>query len=170
MFIPILATLISILVIMSYLATSGPTINYNNIKMTYEKVKYIYTIEEVLVNATENLCQKNSAYCKSKEVGGVISLNALDLAPYLPDNFVNSNLNEGSFGSILIKKNYTTIQLTHNISDENARYIYLNHYKGKEYGIQPQCVVGSSASVPVCDSIDVYHDYPTSLNLRAALE
>lgn len=169
MFISLIATLIAILVIVTYMATSGIVTNANEVKITYEKIKFVYSIEKVLVNATENLCQKDYLACKNKENSGVITLTLNDLVGYMPDNFTNSNLNGGIFGNIQILNNYSTIRINQDVPGNTARNIYLKHYIGKEYGIAPNCVSGSINTTIPCDNTYVYHDYPSTLSLRNAL-
>lgn len=170
MFIPLISSVIVLLIILSYLATSGTVTNYSNVKMAHEKISYTYEIEKIIVDAVENLCQKNPVFCKDRESGGIIELTINDISGYLPNEFENTNLNEGTYSNIYIKKNYTTIELHHNIEEQQARYIYLNHYKGKMYGIAPKCLTGSETATPTCNNGNVYHSYATSLNLRGALE
>lgn len=170
MFIGLISAVIVILGIVSYMATSGIVSDAAAVKVTYEKIKYIYPIEKTIVDSVENLCQKDFNTCKSKIIGGEIILTFNDLVGYIPDNFINENLNNGTFTEIKILNNFTTVRLTQNIDNNVGRKIYLNHYKGREYGIPPKCVIGSEISSPVCNSTIVYHDYPTSLETRSALE
>lgn len=169
MFVSMIASLVVMLVILSYMATSGIVSDANNVKVTYEKVKYIYSIEKSLLTATENLCQVNYLACKNKEVNGIIYLTLNDLVGYMPDNFDNSNFNGGGFTDIQILNNYSTFRLIQNIPVDIGRKIYLNHYQGREYGISPYCVSGDKNSAIPCNTEYVYHDYPTTLALRNAL-
>lgn len=169
MLISMIATIVAMLVIVLYMASSGMVTNASEVKITYEKVKYSYMIEKVVVDAVESLCQKTPTVCKGKESGGVITLTQSDLSAHLPTGFDFSNLNGGNINNIKVEKNYTTIKLTHNIPSDVARKIYLKHYQGKEFGISPRCVIGSETTQVPCNSNLVYHSYPTSLALRNAL-
>lgn len=170
MFIGIISSVIVILVIMTYMSTSTLVVDAKAVQVAYEKVKFNYPLEQVVVNSVEHLCQNNFAFCKGKEVSGVITLTFADLAGYIPSNFSNYNIVSGTYNNIEIMENHTTIRITQNIPDSKARYIYLHHYKGKQYGVPPKCVVGLKDSATVCDSENVYHDYPTALQTRAALQ
>jgi hypothetical protein len=170
MFIPMIAAVVMILVIVAYMSSSQIVTSAAEVKMSFEKTKFAYSIEKVIVDATENLCQKSPATCKNKEVSGVITLTFNDLIGYIPDNFDNSNMLGGSYGDIQIVNGYTTVRLTSNVDSPTARKVYLSHYRGKEFGISPQCVAGLTTSSPPCTTTGVYHDFPTSLETRAALE
>jgi hypothetical protein len=169
MFLGMIASVIMLLVIVAYMATSSIVVDSNEVKTTFEKIKYVYPTEKMLVDGIENLCQKDPATCKAKETAGVISLSINDLLGYIPASFVNDNMNGGSFTGFEIRDNYTTIRVLQNLPSDTGRKIYLNHYKGREYAIPPKCVVGAETSSPPCSTADVFHDYPTTLETRAAL-
>ena len=166
MFLGMVAAMIAILVIMSYMSTSSIVVDASKVKIAFEKIKNVYVIEKILVDSVEHLCQSNAQVCKDKEVSGVISLNIADLSGYIPSNFVNDNLYGGLF-SIEILNNYTTIRINHYISDPVVRNVYIHHNAGAYNGIPPKCV---DESVENCGSIYIYHDFATSLQTRAALE
>jgi len=172
MFIGIIASIVVILFIMAYMSTSTMVVDAKNVKIAYEKVKFNYPIEKVISNSIENLCQKDPQTCKDNYDSGTekITLTFDNLIGYIPTNFVNDNIVGGTYNILEILDNNTTIRITQDIPDTKARYIYLHHYKGREYGIAPLCVTGDKDSVTVCDDIDVFHDFPTSLETRAALE
>lgn len=168
MFINIIATLIAMLVIASYMATSDIVVNAVDIKLRFERVKYIYQIEKIIADATEQLCQEDSTTCKNNEESGVVTLTLSDLSGYLPDNFSSDNLNGGTFGNIEIFNNYTTLRINHNIPDKYSRKIYLTYFKGREFGVAPDCQSGVVDSA--CSDENVVHDYATSLDTRSALK
>lgn len=167
MFIPFIATAIILLIMLAYMSTSGIVSNANEVRMNYEKVSYSYDIEESLKTSIEHLCQVNAPLCKSKEVAGVVTLSFADLSGYIPSNFENSNLIGGTYASFEILNNYTTIRLIHDVPNNIARSIYLKYYKGRKYGISPNCVSGSVDVA--CTDTNVYHDFASSLELRTAL-
>ena len=169
MFLGMIASVVMLLVIVAYMATSSIVVDSNEVKTTFEKVKYIYPTEKMLVDGIENLCQKDPATCKAKESAGLISLSINDLLGYIPASFVNDNMNGGSFTGFEIRDNYTTIRVLQNIPSDTGRKIYLNHYKGREYAIPPKCAVGAETSSPPCSTPDVLHDYPSTLETRSAL-
>lgn len=166
MFIPIIATVVMLLVILAFMSSSVNVVNATEIKMAFEKVKYSFSTEKVIFEAVENLCQKNPVLCQSKYIDNKITLSSSDLVGYIPVNFDYTNLIGGVYSGIQIIDNNTTIRITHNVPSTVSRNVYLNHYSGKEFGISPKCVSGVSP----CDSEFVYHDYPTSLYTRSALE
>lgn len=171
MFIPMIAAVVVLIVMVAYMSTSHIVTDASEIKMGFEKVKHSYDIEKVIVNAVEDLCQRDSTTCTNKkDSNNNISLTLSDLAGYIPDNFQNSNLLGGSFTGIDILNNYTTIRVTHNIPKDTYRKLYLTYYLGKQYSIPPKCVSGSETSIPACSTDEVYHDYATDLYTRAALE
>ena len=168
MFINIIATLVAMLVIISYMATSDIVVNAAEVKIKFEKIKYVYQIEKIIVDATEQLCQNDSATCKNNESNGVITLTLSDLAGYIPDNFSSDNLNGGTFGNIEIFNNYTTLRINHNIPDQYSRKVYLTYFKGKEFGVAPDCQSGTVDTA--CNDENVLHDYATMLATRSALK
>jgi hypothetical protein len=170
MFIPLIAGIIVILGIITYMSTSSIVTDASAVKIKFEKVKYIYPIEKVLVDSVENLCQKDPATCKSKNSAGVISITLNDLNGYLPTSFDNSNLNGGAFTAIQIVDNNSTIRIYQTIPDDSGRKIYLNHYAGRQYGIPPKCEAGLETDTPPCSTDVVMHDFASSLETRAALE
>lgn len=170
MFIPYIATFIMLLVSFAYIATSSSVANTTETRINFTKVKYTYPKEKVLVTGVESLCQANGAYCKSKLVGGVITLTLADLNGYIPTSFVNNNGIGGNFGNILITNSYSTIVVQHNIPVDTARYVYLHYYAGSEFGSYPACNSGNSDQSSPCDNTSVVHDYPSSLDLRISLE
>jgi len=172
MFLPYIITFVLLLVSFAYMATSGTVTKSAETRMNFAKVKFTYPKEEVLVTGVESLCQIDGAYCASKydDTTDTITLTLADLNGYIPQNFQNDNGLGGSFGDITITDNNTTINITHNIDDDHARYIYLRYYEGAKYGEYPVCVSGNKDSQPPCDTSDVKHSYPTSLDLRISLE
>lgn len=170
MFLSLIAGVIVILIIISYMSTSSIVSDASQVKMNFEKVKFVFPVEKVIVDSVENLCQKDPVACKNKDVSGTITLTFNDLVGYIPDTFVNENLLQGTFTNIQIVNNYTTVRVTQTIPDDKARKIYLNHYVGREYSIPPKCVAGTTDTTPPCSTTEVYHDYPTSLETRSALE
>lgn len=170
MFIGMIASVVVLLIIVAYMATSSVVVDANEVRTTFEKIKYVYPTEKMIANSVEELCQKDTATCKAKEVLGVITLQFNDIAPYMPTNFVNDNMNSGTFTGIVVRDNYTTIRISQTLPVNTGRKIYLNHYKGREFAIPPKCSVGSETSSPPCDTTSVYHDYPTTMETRAALE
>ena len=168
MFVNIIAPLIAMLVIISYMATSDIVINAVDTKLKFEKVKYVYPIERIIADATEQLCQEDSTTCKNNESAGVITLTFSDLVGYLPDNFSSDNLNGGTFGNIEIFNNYTTLRINHNIPDQYSRKIYLTYFKGREFGVAPLCQSGTVDTA--CSDENVVHDYATTLATRSALK
>lgn len=170
MFMPYIVTLILLLISFAYLATSNSVANTTQTRINFAKVKFTYPKEQVIVTGVEHLCQADGAFCKSKEVGGVITLAFTDLAGYIPSSFVNSNGLGGSFGDILIQNNYSTITVQHDIPENTARYVYLHYYQGSEYGSYPYCESGNPDQSNPCDTTKVLHDYSSTLNFRISLE
>lgn len=167
MFTPFIAGIVIILTIMTYLVTSSSVVNYQSVKIAYERAKYVFNVEETIVTAVENTCSKHVDFCKAKEIDGEIVLTIGDISSYLPDSFINSNLNGANFNRIAIKKNYSTIRLDHNIDNKESRHIYINYYSGKKYGTPPQCRDGIVDNN--CSTMAVYHEYPSSTKLMEAL-
>lgn len=170
MFIPYIVTFILLLISFTYLATSGNVANTTQTRIDFAKVKFVYPKEQVLVTGVEHLCQANGAFCKSKEVGGVITLALTDLSGYIPDSFSNSNGIGGTFGDITVKNNYSTITISHDVPKSSGRYVYLHYYQGSEYGSYPTCESGDPDASDPCDTTAVIHDYSSSLNFRISLE
>ena len=168
MFVSFITAIVMLLLIMTYLSSSSLVVDASKVKLAFEKTKQVFSIEKVIADSVENLCQSNATLCVSKYSGGVINLNFSDLSGYIPVNLVNDNLYGGAI-SIQIRDNNTTIRLTHTLSDPVTRTVYLKHYQGRMYGIPPKCVSGVETTTPPCSSSDVYHDYPTSIETRAAL-
>lgn len=166
MFIGMIAVMISLLIIVSYMSTSSIVVDASKVKVAFEKIKNVYTIEKVIVDGVEHLCQYDRQICKDNEVGGEITLTLTNLSGYIPENFYNDNLYGGVF-YIQILNNYTTIRLTHDLIDPIVKNVYLKHYQGNSSGIPPKCITYSGAE---CTSQTVYHDYATSLKTRASLE
>jgi len=171
MFIPYIATFILLLISFAYMATSGSVSDAAETRINFAKVKFIYPKEKVIISGVEHLCQADGAFCKDKEVDGVITLQMSDLVGYIPDSFTTSNGLGGVFSNdILIQNNYTTITIEQNIDKNSARYIYLHYYAGAENGIYPTCVSGIADQNSPCDTTSVLHDYPSSINLRTSIE
>ncbi len=170
MFIGFIVTLVIIMLITAEMSSSKIiAVGFEN-RIYFEKVKSTYKIEEALVNSVEVLCQRDPAYCLAAESGGVITLGVGDLNGHISSNFVNDNLLDGHYTEIEILENFSTIRLKSFVPHFSARYIYLNHYLNNQMGIPTLCVSGTKASTPACNDNRVYHDFPTSLELRAALE
>ncbi len=170
MFLPYIATFVMILVAYAYLATSNSVTNASETRINFAKVKFVYPKEEVLATGVENLCQADAQFCKDKYSSGKITLTISDLDGYIPKSFTNTNGLGGTFGNILILDNNTTISISQNIDKDSARYVYLHYYEGAKYGSYPECLSGDKDARSPCDSSDVLHSYPTTLDLRIALE
>ena len=170
MFIPMIAAVISLLVIVAYMSSSSLVVDTSQLRIAFEKMKYTFSIEKVIAESVESFCQEDPATCKSFESSGVITLTMGNIASYLPANFNNDNLLGGNYSYIEIYNNYSTIRITHNVPSDISRKVYLNHYAGKEFGIPPKCHSGSETTSPPCLSEVVEHNFPTSLETRAALQ
>jgi len=172
MFVPMIATIVVILIITSYMASNNMVGNAAHVKLAFEKSKFTFNVEEMLKDAVDSLCQSESQTCKDKYSSSLdnIKLTMSDISNYLPANFKNSNLIGGSFGDIYIKDNNSTIEFQHDIPDDIKRNVYLHHYRGLEYSIKPECKYGNENSFPPCSTDDVLHDFPTAANTRTALQ
>lgn len=175
MFISFIATFVILLILMSYMATSSIGSDGASARLAFEKTAFVYPKEEVIVTAVEHFCQADTASCKAFQSGNAISLQLTDISAYLPANFSAQNGLGGSFSTISIRDTgnaglFTTIRITQDIPDDKVRKIYLNHYRGKKYGVSPDCQVGFATSTPPCGSNNVYHDFSSSLELRLALQ
>ena len=169
MFIPMIATVVTLLIIAGVMASSPILASGYNIKMRFGKIKNTYKIEQAIVNSVEALCQRDPDACLINESGGIIDLTVGDLSGYISSNFENDNL-FGGYYTIKIVDNYSTIRLLTSISNNYDRDLYLHHYLSNSSGIPTLCSSGSESSMPVCNDSGVFHDFPTSLELRAALE
>lgn len=171
MFIPFIATVVVLLAITMYMSTSGIVADTAKVKMNFDKVSYVYPKEKVIVTAVEDLCRSDAAFCKSKKSGGEIVLTNTDLVGYIPDAFDwGNNGVDGQFTGVVVTSNDSTIRITQTIPTDDARYVYLNHYQSREYGISPVCDSGDASSTPPCATPVVIHDYPTSLEFREAIK
>lgn len=171
MFIPFIATIVVLLAITMYMSTSGIVADTAKVKMNFDKVSYVYPKEKVIVTAVEDLCRSNAAFCKAKKNNGEISITNTDLVGYIPDAFDwNNNGVEGAFTDIVVTANDSTIRITQTVPSDDARYVYLNHYQSREFGISPVCKDGASTSTPPCSTAFVIHDYPTSMEFREAIK
>jgi len=170
MLLPYIITFVMLLVSFAYMATNSSVADASKTKLAFTKVSFIYPRENVIVTGVENLCQAEPSTCAGKYSDEKISLTISDLNGYIPSNFSTNNGVGGSISGIVIKDNNTTIELKQDIPGKYDRKIYLQHYKGAEYGIYPTCESGSKTTNPPCDTNNVLHQYPTSLALRIALE
>jgi len=172
MFLPMIVTMVILLMVTIIMSQSTVVTNSSKAHRSFTTVKYTYEIEQTIVNAVEAMCQADPDGCLDAESDGVITLDlTTELGNYIPDNFVNQNLFGGSYTSITLRDDdYTTIRLVSNIPNNIDRHIYLKHYGGLKYSIPPLCGSGDEDADVPCDSSEVYHDYPTSLETRGALE
>lgn len=171
MFLPYIVTFIMLLISFTLLATGNSFTKASETKINFTKVKFVYPREEVLTTGVENLCQADASYCQDKydSDSDTITLSLSDLDGYIPTGFLNNNGLGGSFGNIIIADNNSTIKINQNIDKDSARYVYLHYYVGAKYGTYPKCLSGNADDKSPCDSSDVVHSYPTSLDLRIAL-
>ncbi len=171
MFINVILPLIVVLIIVSYMASSSIVGDSIDTKILYSKIPFTYNIEEVLHKGLENKCQSDPTSCSSvyNTTSQTMTFSFSDLSGYIPTNLKNDNLNGGTFTSLEIRDNNTTIRIFTDVPGDKARFIYLHHYAAKSYGIPPKCVQGFETSKPPCTTSSVYHDYPVSEATRLAL-
>lgn len=179
-----IAAVIVYLVILSYLASSNLVSNGADTKLKYQKVSFMYKKEKVIKDATEYFLQSNTTHCQvntndpsadNVDDDGNCMVHFSDLTGYIPSgfDFTDNGLN-GSFQEpILITDNNTAIRIPATINDRISRNLYIKHYLGKEYGIAPECKNPNNDTNTInenrCLDEYVYHDYPTTLETRAAL-
>jgi hypothetical protein len=169
MFVPLIAGLIAYLVIISYISTSMIENSSENIKLTYTKIAYTFPKEEVIRVATEAFCKINTDKCKNDQQVSITN----DLkSGYLTSEFQLNNDIGGQINDI-VKITTTEIQIKQTIPDQTKRYLYLNHYNGRKYGIPPKCTstdeTHTEITKPPCTSTEVYHKYPVSEELKGVL-
>jgi len=168
MFFPMIATIVILLIIVGVMSSSPILAENYDLQMRFGKIKNTYRIEQAIVNSVEAFCQLDPDTCLENENDGIIDLTVGDLSGYISSNFVNDNL-FGGYYTIKVVDNYSTIRLLTAIPNNYDRSLYLHHYLANATGIPTLCSSGSETSVPACDDSGVFHDFPTSLNFRAAL-
>ena len=167
MLISIVVTFIVILALGAIIASSSSAVNVAQTKEMFKKSLFAFDTEKILWDAVEYTCINDPDFCKSKEdAQGDISLTFGDISSNLPDSFQNDNHMQGTYTLFLITNSHRTLLIKHNVPNQTQRHIYLTYFEGERYGTKPQCVSGTDP----CDSEEVYHEFPTSLELRESLQ